>query len=70
MLMRAGHDEETIVCGLFHDVGYVTCPDTHGQFAAALLAPYVGERNRWTLHHHGVFINHHAVSHPGIDRDA
>ena len=28
--------EETFVGGLLHDVGFVTCNETHGEFAAAL----------------------------------
>jgi predicted HD phosphohydrolase len=57
MLQEAGYDEETIVVGLLHDIGFVACPETHGAFAAALLGPYIGEANRWMLEHHQEFQN-------------
>ncbi|WP_422368343.1 HD domain-containing protein [Pelagibius sp.] len=52
---RAGEDEETVVAALFHDIGFVACPDSHGAFAAALLANYVSEKNIWMLRHHAIF---------------
>jgi predicted HD phosphohydrolase len=57
MLLEAGYDEETVVVGLLHDIGFVACPDTHGAFAAALLGPYISDANRWMLEHHQVFQN-------------
>jgi hypothetical protein len=62
--MQDGRDEEYIVVTLFHDVGFTTCPDTHGAFAAALLAPYVGEASRWVLEQHQIFQAHHCHEHP------
>jgi predicted HD phosphohydrolase len=67
MVMQDGHDEETIVVALLHDVGFTLCPDTHGAFAAALLAPYVDERHVWMLERHGIFQNAHAHEHPDAD---
>lgn len=67
-VMQAGHDEETIVVALFHDLGFVVCPDTHGDFAAALLGPYIGEANLWMLRHHAAFQTHHIHGYPGLDR--
>ena len=54
MLLRDGHDEETVVVGLLHDVGFTICPETHGAFAAALLAPYVDPKHIWMLERHGI----------------
>lgn len=68
MVMRAGHDEETIVVALLHDIGFVTCPTTHGEFAAAMLGPYISEQNHWMLVHHGLFQNFHCHEYPGMDR--
>lgn len=70
MVMQDGHDEETIVVALLHDVGFVVCPETHDAFAAALLAPYVAERHRWMVEHHQVFQQYHFQDYPGLDRHA
>ena len=37
LALRDGRDEEDIVVSLLHDVGFIACPDSHGEFAAALL---------------------------------
>ena len=60
MAWRDGLDEEDVVVCLLHDVGFVVCPDTHGEFAASLLGPYVSERNHWMLQRHPVFQMVHA----------
>ena len=54
-LHQDGHDEETVVTGLLHDMGFVVCPHNHGQFAADLLRPYLSEKNLWALEHHEIF---------------
>ena len=53
--MRAGADEELIVCALFHDVGETLGPLNHGQVDAAILRPFVSEQNHWVLAHHAIF---------------
>lgn len=68
MVLRDGLPEEDVVVALLHDVGFITCPLTHGDFAAALLGPYVSERNHWMLRHHATFQNLHAPAMPGVDR--
>ena len=55
MLYRDGHDEETIVTGLFHDIGFIVCPENHERFAADLVRPFVSDKNAWMLEHHGIF---------------
>jgi predicted HD phosphohydrolase len=52
MLMRDGRDDEDVVVALLHDIGFVTCPERHGAFAAELLGAYISERNDWMLRHH------------------
>lgn len=52
MAAEAGEDEETVVVALFHDLGFTVCNETHGEFVAALLAPYVDPRHLWTLERH------------------
>lgn len=70
MVMQDGHDEETVVVALLHDIGFTLCPDTHGAFAAALLAPYVHPRHVWMLERHGIFQDAHAHEHPDADPQA
>jgi predicted HD phosphohydrolase len=55
MLFRDGFDEEDVVVGLLHDIGFVTCPTRHGAFSAELLGAYVDDRNIWMLRHHQAF---------------
>lgn len=69
-MYRAGCSEEDVVVGLLHDVGFITCNETHGQFAAALMRPYVSERNFWMLVHHAVFQQFHCHDLEGCDRHA
>ncbi len=70
MALRDGLPEEDIVVCLLHDIGFVTCPHQHGEFAAALLGPYVSERNHWMLRRHAIFQDVHALAHPSADRNA
>ena len=55
LLHRDGHDEETVVTGLFHDIGFIVCPENHERFAADLLRPFVSDKNAWMVEHHGIF---------------
>ena len=68
--LRDGADEETIVCALLHDVGDVLAPDNHSAVAAAILRPFVGERNHWVVLHHGLFQGYYYFHHHGEDRNA
>jgi predicted HD phosphohydrolase len=67
---RDGADEETIVCALLHDIGDVLAPENHSQVAAAILRPYVSERNHWVIQHHGLFQGHYYLQYVGQDPDA
>lgn len=69
-MIRDGLPEEDIVVGLLHDVGFITCNETHGEFAAVLMKPYISERNRWMLKHHAIFQQFHCFELPGCDRHA
>ena len=64
MVMRDGGNEEDIVVALFHDIGFVVCPDNHGEFSASLLANYVSDKHYWMLCHHAAFLDYHAKTHP------
>jgi predicted HD phosphohydrolase len=67
---RDGADEETVVCALLHDIGDVLAPENHSQVAAAILRPYVSDRNHWVIQHHGLFQGHYYFHHVGQDSDA
>lgn len=66
-VLRDGLSEEDVVVALLHDVGFITCPLMHGDFAASLLGAYVSDRNHWMLRHHAVFQNLHSPNMPGVD---
>ena len=68
--LRDGADEETVVCALLHDVGDVLAPDNHSAVAAAVLRPFVSERNHWVVLHHGLFQGYYYFHHQGQDRNA
>jgi predicted HD phosphohydrolase len=71
LLYQDGHDEETIVAGLLHVLGFVVCPHDHGPFAANLLRPFLSERNLWMLEHHEIFQRIHLHEyHENEDLDA
>lgn len=66
---RAGEDEETVVCTLLHDIGDYLAPANHSEAAAAMLRPYVSEKNYWIVKHHGVFQGYYYFHHAGMDRN-
>ncbi len=63
-------NDETIACALLHDIGDVLAPANHSQIAAAILAPYVSEKNHWIVKHHGLFQGYYWFQHYELDRDA
>lgn len=66
---RDGADEETVVCALLHDIGDMLAPDNHSQIAAAILRPFISEKNYWIVLHHGLFQGYYYYHHIGKDRD-
>ena len=67
MALQAGCDEEFVVVALLHDIGFTIAGPSHGEFSAALLRPYISERNRWVLEMHQLFTGHHTHDHPTLD---
>lgn len=67
---RAGEDEETVVCALLHDIGDHLAPANHSEVAAAVLRPYVSNKNYWIVKHHGVFQGVYYFHHLGQDPKA
>ena len=67
--LRAGRDEEYVVCALLHDIGDTLGSFNHPDIAAAILKPFVSEANHWMVQHHGIFQGHYYFHHIGLDRD-
>jgi predicted HD phosphohydrolase len=64
--MRAGADEEMIVCALLH-----TCARRWDRSTTARWArPFVSERNHWVLAHHAVFQTYFYACRLGLDPNA
>lgn len=67
---RDGADEEMVVAALLHDIGDALASCNHGEFAAAILRPYVSGETYWIVRHHGIFQAYYYAHHLGGDRDA
>jgi len=66
---QAGKDDEYVVCALFHDMGDMLGSYNHADIAAAVLKPFVSERNHWMVEKHGVFQGYYFFHFLGLDRD-
>jgi len=66
---RDGADEEIVVCALLHDIGDLAAPQNHGEFAAALLRPYVSDENHGVVLLHEIFQGYHYFAQAGVDRN-
>jgi predicted HD phosphohydrolase len=64
---EAGEDEEMVVAALIHDIGDDLAPENHGNFAAAVLRPYVTDRTHWVVAHHDIFQGIYFFQHYGRD---
>lgn len=65
--LRDGRSDEYVVMALLHDIGFIACPDSHGAFSAALMAPYVSPQLTWILERHMWFLDVHCPGHPACD---
>jgi predicted HD phosphohydrolase len=66
---QAGEDEEYVVCCLIHDIGDLLAPFNHGEFAAALLEPFISEKNYWLVANHHAFQGYYYFEHIGLDKN-
>jgi predicted HD phosphohydrolase len=66
---RAGEDEEYVALALVHDIGDILGPYNHGEFAATLMAPFIGEANHWMVAHHHCFQGYYYFEHLGLDKN-
>jgi predicted HD phosphohydrolase len=69
LAMKAGRDEEYIVCALLHDIGDTLGSFNHPDIAAAILKPFVSEANHWMIQNHGIFQGYNFFHHIGMNRD-
>lgn len=66
---RDGHDEEYVVCALLHDIGDTLGGYNHQDVAAAILKPFISEKNHWMIANHGIFQGYYFFHHVGLDRN-
>lgn len=66
---RDGRDEEYVVCALLHDIGDTLGSHNHPDIAAAILKPFVSEKNHWMIANHGIFQGYYFFHHLGLDRN-
>jgi predicted HD phosphohydrolase len=64
-----GRDEEYVACALLHDIGDTLGPMNHDQIAAAIVQPYVSEKNHWIVGHHGMFQGYYFFEYFGLDKN-
>lgn len=68
--LRAGADEETVVCALLHDIGDDLAPDNHADIAAGILEPFIDPLNVWMIRNHELFQGYHYRHFYGLKREA
>jgi predicted HD phosphohydrolase len=69
LALKAGRDDEYVVCALLHDIGDTLGSYNHPDIAAAILKPFVSEANLWMVQHHGIFQGYNFFHHIGMDRN-
>jgi len=67
--LKAGCDEEYVVCALFHDIGDTLGSYNHFDIAAAILKPFVSDANLWMVQNHGIFQGYYFFHHLGLNRN-
>ena len=65
-----GADEETVFIALLHDIGQIHSAAGHSEVSAAMLRPYISEKNYWIVKHHGEFQGYYFWHHMGMDQFA
>lgn len=67
---RDGADEEMVVAALIHDIGDGLALFNHGEYAAAVLKPWVSEKTHWIVAHHDEFQGYYFWEYIGLDKNA
>ena len=68
--LKDGASDEMIVAALLHDIGDEFAPLNHGEYAAAILKPYVSEKTYWIIAYHGIFQMYYYAHHLGGNKNA
>ncbi len=63
--LRDGASDEWVVAALLHDIGDSLAAHSHGEFAAAILRPYVSDEIVWSVRNHPIIQEHYYVHHLG-----
>ncbi|MDX1704349.1 MAG: HD domain-containing protein [Altererythrobacter ishigakiensis] len=66
---RDGRDERYVVMALLHDIGDTLGTYNHPDVAAAIIKPFVSERDHWICEKHGAFQGYFYFHHVGMNRD-
>jgi len=66
---RDGRDEQYVVMALLHDIGDTLGSFNHPDVAAAIIKPFVSEKNHWICQNHGIFQGYYYFHYLGMDRD-
>jgi predicted HD phosphohydrolase len=66
---RADRDDEYVFAALIHDIGDILGSFNHADVAAAIVKPFVSERNHWMVEKHAIFQGYYFFHHLGLDRD-
>lgn len=66
---RDGRDEEYVVCALLHDIGDTLGSMNHADIAAAILKPFVSEKNYWMVENHAIFQGYYFFDYIGLDKN-
>ena len=66
---RAGRNDEYILCALLHDVGDLLSSFNHPDIGAAMVKPFVSEKDHWMVAKHGIFQGYYFFHFLGGDRD-
>jgi predicted HD phosphohydrolase len=67
---RDNRDDEYVFCALLHDIGDTLGSFNHSDIAAAIVKPFVSEKNHWMVQKHAVFQGYYYFHLLGMDRDA
>ena len=66
---KDNRDDEYVICALMHDIGDMLGSHNHAEIGAAILKPFVSEKNHWMLNHHGIFQGYYFFDHLGLDKN-
>ena len=66
---NANRDDEYVFAALLHDIGDTLGSFNHADIAAAIVKPFLDDRNQWMVEKHAIFQGYYFFHHLGLDRD-